>query len=216
MENKKNTILLSVIAVATLLVAVVGASFAYFTATGGTAVSKNVNVITGTAGSSSFEVSGAISIYADATNFASGKGDKSGSATGTVKFTAPSAVGGTIADADLKFCYSVTVNITSNDFVYSVNTTTPELILDVTKGSTKVVDTMDITTKTGAIQVPTAKDGKTYIHTITATAGQSLTENWNVVVTLKNLAADQNKNTGKSLAGTLRFAHVDCTSGAEI
>ena len=32
MDNKKNTILLTVIAVATLLVAVVGATFAYFTA----------------------------------------------------------------------------------------------------------------------------------------------------------------------------------------
>ena len=210
MENKKNTILLTVIAVATLLVAVVGATFAYFTATGGEAVSKNVTVTTGTAGSSSFEVSGAISIYADATNFASGKGDKSGSATGTVKFTAPSAVGGTIAASDLKFCYAVTVNIASNDFVYSVNTSTPELVLDVTKGSTKVIDAMDITTKKGDIAVPTAKAGSTTVHTMTATAGQTLTDSWTVAVTLKNLDADQNKNTGKTLSGTLKFAKATC------
>ena len=70
MDNKKNTILLTVIAVATLLVAVVGATFAYFTAQGGDAVSKQVNVITGTAGNSSFAIDGAINIYADATTFA--------------------------------------------------------------------------------------------------------------------------------------------------
>ena len=54
MENKKNTILLTVIAVATLLVAVVGATFAYFTAQGGTGTSANVTVTTGTAASSDF------------------------------------------------------------------------------------------------------------------------------------------------------------------
>ena len=45
MENKKNTILLTVIAVATLLVAVVGATFAYFSisadATGVTTTNVN-------------------------------------------------------------------------------------------------------------------------------------------------------------------------------
>ena len=49
MDNRKNTILLTVIAVATLLVAVVGATFAYFTAQGGDDVSKNINVTTETA-----------------------------------------------------------------------------------------------------------------------------------------------------------------------
>ena len=42
MENKRNNVLLTIIGVATLLVAIVGASFAYFSATGGTAT-QNVN-----------------------------------------------------------------------------------------------------------------------------------------------------------------------------
>ena len=211
MDNKKNGIVLTVIAVATLLVAVVGATFAYFTAQGGAAVSKNVTVQTGTAGNSSFAISGAINIYADATTFAQGKGDATGSATGTVSFTAPGAVGGqSPAAADLRFCYSVTVNITTNSFVYTVNNTTPELVLDVTKAGTKVIDTMDITTKTGAIQVPTAKAGTTYVHQITAAAGATVTNAWGVTVTLKNLSTDQNNNTGKSLAGTLVFDKATC------
>ena len=114
MENKKNTILLTVIAVATLLVAVVGATFAYFTATGGDAVSKQVNVITGTAASSSFAIDGAINIYADATNFAQGQANRTGSSNGTVSFTAPTQPEGSTLDAkDLQFCYSVSLNITT-------------------------------------------------------------------------------------------------------
>ena len=39
--ERKNTILLTVIAIATLLVAVVGATFAYFTAT----ITDNINIL---------------------------------------------------------------------------------------------------------------------------------------------------------------------------
>ena len=53
MENRKNTILLTVIAVATLLVAVVGATFAYFTAQGGGIAETKVNVTTSTSANSS-------------------------------------------------------------------------------------------------------------------------------------------------------------------
>ena len=69
MENRKNTILLTVIAVATLLVAVVGATFAFFTASGSSTTKGDVTVSTGTAGSSSFGTLTAINIYADATTF---------------------------------------------------------------------------------------------------------------------------------------------------
>ena len=44
--EKRNTMLLTVVAIATLLVAVVGATFAYFTATGDTSGSSDVRVIT--------------------------------------------------------------------------------------------------------------------------------------------------------------------------
>ena len=211
MDNKKNTILLTVIAVATLLVAVVGATFAYFTAQGGDAVSKNVTVQTGTAGNSSFEIDGAINIYADATTFAQGKGDATGSSNGTVSFTAPGAVGGQTPDAaDLQFCYSVSLNITANDFKYTVNNSTPELTLDVTKAGTAVISNMDITIKTGEIKVPTAAGETTYVHKITADAGATVTEAWKTTVTLHNLDSDQNDNTGKSLAGVLKFDKATC------
>ena len=104
--DKKNTVLLTVIAVATLLVAVVGATFAYFTAQGGTSSQGDITVSTGTAGSSSMGTFTAINIYADATNFAQGQGNREGTSTGTVSWTAPGAVGtSTPSEADRSYCW---------------------------------------------------------------------------------------------------------------
>ncbi len=213
MENKKNTVLLTVIAVATLLVAVVGATFAYFSASEATAVSKNVSVITGSGSSSSFAINGAIAVTADLSNFGSGQGDRSSDQTGTVKWTAPGqAEGGTaVPDEQLRFCYTVKVNVTANDFEYTTDGNTPELVLDVTKNSVAVVEAKDITEYTGTIDIPTVKDGTDYTHRLTDTSSTSpveKTDTWNVKVTLKNLSSDQNGNMGKSLTGTLVFAEA--------
>ena len=133
MENKKNTILLTVIAVATLLVAVVGATFAYFTAQGGTGTSANVTVTTGTAASSEFGTFGAINIYADATTFAKGKPDATGTTTGTVSWTAPGATTTTTpSEADRSFCYTADLIITANTFTKSAaNTATAPSFVDL-------------------------------------------------------------------------------------
>ena len=209
MENNKNSIVLAVVAVATLIVAVFGATYAFFQAAGGTTVAKNVKVTTGTAGSTTFAIANAISINANQTNFASGKSDLTSSTTGTASFTAPSQVGTALDAADLKSCYSVTVNIGSNTFKYT-NGSTPELVLNVTKGTTKVINSMDITTKTTNVQVPTSSGGTTYVHTLQTTAGQTITDNWTVQVTFKNLSSNQNSNAGKTFSGTLSFAKATC------
>ena len=210
MENNKNSIVLTVIAVATLLVAVVGATFAYLQAQGGVTKNTSVKVQTGTTGSTTFSIAGTIAINANQSNFASGKGDQSSSTTGTASFTAPSQVGTTLDAADLKSCYTVTVKINSNNFVYT-NGSTPELVLDVTKGSTKVISSMDITTRTSNVQVPTAANGTTYVHTLQTTAGKTITDSWSVQVTFKNLTTDQNSNAGKTFDGTLEFAKTTCS-----
>ena len=124
MENKKNTILLTVIAVATLLVAVVGATFAYFSAAGGTGTTGNVTVSTGTAASSEFGTMNAINLYADASTFAQGGADVTGETTGTVKWTAPGATQEHTPDeAERSFCYTAALNITANTFTVSAANT---------------------------------------------------------------------------------------------
>lgn len=215
MENKKNTILLTVIAVATLLVAVVGATFAYFTAKGGSASQADVVVQTGKAGSSSLGTFKAINIYADATNFAQGKGDQTGTSTGTVEWTAPTnATGSTteVTEADRTMCYTATLEITNNTFVKSAANTTDAAELEFTavKGSTTIIDKMDITTTKTNVQIPTTDVGTDYTHKLVADAGATVSDSWTLTVTLKNLGVDQNDNNGKNFAGAVKFDKTNC------
>ena len=80
MKNKKQAIILSVIASIALLALIIGTTYAYFQASGGTGTSANLRVTTYTTDVFNFEVGNDISIYADATSFASGKGNASGNA----------------------------------------------------------------------------------------------------------------------------------------
>ena len=219
MENKKNTILLTVIAVATLLVAVVGATFAYFTASGAQGTTGNVTVSTGTAASSEFGVIKALNLYADATTFAQGGKDVTGETTGTVKWTAPGATSTTTpSEADRSFCYTAALNITTNTFTVSVANTEKlnELEFTAKKGEKVLLDKVSLVDfdtkagKTGSINIPTTAGGSEYTHKLIADAGASLTDNWTITVTLKNLDMNQNENTGKQLTGQIAFTKVNC------
>ena len=220
MDNKKNTILLTVMAVATLLVAVVGATFAYFTAQGAQGTTATVTVSTGTAASSEFGTIDPLNIYADATTFAEGAGDVTDDTTGTVKWTAPGAVTGQEApsEADRSFCYTASLNITANTFTKSAANTAnaKELYFTAVKGSTTLVDEQSLVTLpagtavTGTINIPTTKDGEVLKHKLIAEAGKTVSDSWTITVTLKNLDIDQNENTGKQLTGSIKFTKVAC------
>ncbi len=70
MEKKNKTFVLSIVAIATLLIVVVGATYAYFVAQGGASANTNVNVQTSTTDNLSFEVGEAINITVNQDNFA--------------------------------------------------------------------------------------------------------------------------------------------------
>ena len=213
MENRKNTILLTVIAVATLLVAVVGATFAYFTAQGGTTAKTPVNAQTAQTSNGSFVTNGQISINATQENFYQGAGDQKSTATAKVTYTASST-------AASDFCYTVGLQITSNNFEYTTEESTPELTFTARKsanasdmsGATTLIDAQDITTSSAStlIQVPTTPDGDVYTHQISAGQGATINDQWDFTVTLVNLNSDQNANTNKSMAGQIVFTHVEC------
>ncbi len=227
MDTKKNTILLTVIAVATLLVAVVGATFAYFTAQGGAAVDANINVATGSQASADFGTINDMTIYADATTFAKGAGNREGTSTGTVKWTAPGATADhTPEELERTFCYTVTIKVNANTFGYTTEDNKAELLLNITKDAneittgitgltyTSVVDGKgitlngwDITTGTPTIEIP-GDSGN--VHKIIADAGAEKTNSWQTKVTLVNLDADQNGNTNKNFAAVLSFNKVKC------
>ena len=213
MENRKNTILLTVIAVATLLVAVVGATFAYFTAQGDREVQTPVNVNTAQTSNGSFVTNGSITINANQENFYEGAGNQTKTATATVTYTASST-------AASNFCYTVGLQVTANTFEYTTVESTPELTFTARKSAnaanldsaTTMINQRDITTTTASttIQVPNTAEGSEFIHKIDATQGQTINDQWDFTVTLVNLSSDQNENTGKSFAGQIVFTHVEC------
>lgn len=234
MDNRKNTILLTVIAVATLLVAVVGATFAYFTAQGGGTNQANVNVETETSASSSFNINGSINIHATPENFDDAETAHLVSTpeiTATVNWTPSTAAEGD----DLNFCYTVELEIDTNELTYTVNDTVPELLFNISKKGTpfteagdiqnleyKTVTTTntgtrpevsgwDITTATGTYKIN--GEGTNGAHQMASTAGVQTSESWTASATLVNLNTDQQNNTQKSVVGKLVFTEVDCTTG---
>ena len=223
MDNRKNTILLTVIAVATLLVAVVGATFAYFSAQGGGTATNNIEVKTEAAASSSFSIDKNLAILANMGNFAQGTGEtQHDTMTGTIEFTA-----GTGTGAQTEFCYTAELSWAgmAKDFV-DTGSAEADLTLTVTKktgwnGSgydttTTIWDNVDITTsdlRANFTNIPTATDGAEYTHKLSTTAGQLTREQILVTVSFNyDPNNDQTENAGKTLNGTLTFTEAVCPS----
>ena len=223
MDNRKNTILLTVIAVATLLVAVVGATFAYFSAQGGGTAFDNIEVKTEAASSSSFSIDKNIAILANMDNFNEDNGEtQHDTMTGTVEFTA-----GTGTGAQTEFCYTAALAWAgmSKDFV-DTGSAEADLTLTVTKktgwngsgydSTTTIWDNVDITTsdlRASFTNIPTTTDGGEYTHSFTASAGKMAREQILVTVSF-NYDPDNNQtaNAGKTLNGTLTFTQAACPS----
>ena len=201
--NEKKVLIFSTIAVVLLIIVVVGATYAFFTAQGGASANTKVNVQTNTTDSLSFSVGNAISITANQQNFAQDAGNQAGSTTASATLTANNATNTATRN------YYLYLNITSNDFTYTTDEETAELILTIedpdgtelqTLGSyeyTSVgeVSGFDITTANGLI---TIADNYEISATDTPT-----TQEWNVTVTFVNLDSDQEGNTNKTFEATL-------------
>ena len=226
MDNRKNTILLTVIAVATLLVAVVGATFAYFSAQGGGSATNNIEVKTEAAASSSFSIDKNLAILANMDNFGPGgtalDNTQTDTMTGTIEFTA-----GTGTAAQTEFCYTAALAWAgmSKDFVDTASDT-PDLTLTVTKktawnaeestyGTTTTIwDNVDITTsdlRANFTNIPTATGSGEYTHSFTAAEGQMAREQILVTVNFNyDPDVNQTANAGKTLTGTLTLAEAAC------
>ena len=203
MQNKKQ-IILSIIAIVTLAILVIGASFAYFAAQGNTSAQTSATVKTYTVDVFSFEVGDPISFSLNQENFASGKGNQTGSTFAKAILTANNKTN-TATDH-----YNLYLNISENTFDYSIDENTPEILLTITDGTNPVtnitsltyktvtdgkgnsISGYDITNKTGLIELFSNRE-------ITTTSTK--TENWNISVTFINYNADQSKNAGNTFSG---------------
>ena len=207
MENKKQAIILSVVAIVALLSLILGATYAYFRASGNSGSSTNVNVTTYTSDLLTFEIGNDIAVYADQTSFASGKGNATGSTFAKAILTANNKTNEATKN------YYVYLNISENTFTYTQNESTPELLLTikdtsgneitsitglthktVTDGKGASISGFDITTKSGVITLFDNRE---------ITANPTKTEEWNITVTFVNYNLNQTGNAGKSFNAKL-------------
>ena len=219
-KSKKNAIVLSIVASIALLVLIVGATYAYFKASGGTGTSANLRVTTFTTDVFNFEVGNDISIYADATSFASGKGNAVGSTFAKAILTANNKTNTSTMN------YYLYLNISNNTFIYTQNENTPELLLTIKDaGGNAVTDITSLAYKTvtdgkgasiSGYDITNKSELITLFNNKEITASPTKTDEWNVTVTLVNYDKDQSNNMGKKFNAKLMIQkekipfHVAC------
>ena len=203
-NNKKQALILSIIAVVTLIALVVGATYAYFKAQGGASSSTEVKVTTYTTDMLTFTTGSAISLYADQSSFGTDKGSLSGETFAKATLVANNKTNEATDN------YYVYFNIENNTFKYTLGNDKPELILTVTgpdgnevtemSGLThkvvqdrenKSISGFDVTTMNGIITIANKK-------TITATPSKE--EQYTLKLTFVNYEGDQTANATSTLS----------------
>ena len=203
MENRKTKII-SVVAVVALLLVVITATYAYFQAQVGDPAVADIKVNANTVDTFTFSNGNAISFSINQDNFASGKGNQTGSTYASALLTANNKTNTATEH------YYLYLNIESNTFTYSINESTPEIIMTITDtAGNEVTDisTLNHVIVTGAnnTQVSgydiTNKSGLiTLFNNREITTTSSKEEKWNITITFVNYDASQNANAGKSMS----------------
>ncbi len=203
-KSKKNAIVLSIVAVVTLIALVVGATYAYFQAQTGASKSTDVKVTTYTTDMLTFTTGNAIGLYADQSSFGQEKGSLSGETFAKATLVANNKTNEATDN------YYVYFNIENNTFKYTLGNDKPELILTVTgpdgsevteiSGLThkvvqdrenKSISGFDVTQANGIITIANKK-------TITATPSKE--EQYTLKLTFVNYEGDQTANATSSLS----------------
>ena len=203
MENKKTKII-SIVAIVALALTVITATYAYFNAQVGDPAAVDVKINANTVDTLTFASGSAISFSINQENFASGKGNQTGSTYASAMLTANNKTNTATEH------YYLYLNISDNTFTYSINENTPEIIMTITDSAgaevtdistlTHVIVTgangtqvsgYDITNKSGLITLFDNRE-------ITTTSSKE--EKWNITITFVNYDENQNANAGKSMS----------------
>ena len=225
---KNKAIVLSVIASLTLMLLLIGATYAYFQAKTDSGSPADVKVQTYTVDVLSFETGDPLSFTIDHDNFAK---DQDSLSASTFASAILSANNKTNTATDHYYMY---LNISNNSFIYTQDVNTPEMILTITSASgtpltsidgltyKEVTDNkgtkisgFDITTKNGLIPLLSNKE---------ISANPKTEEKWNVTITFINYNLDQSKNAGKDFTAKLiiqkekmaQFLSDVCSSGSNL
>ena len=224
MENQKTKII-SIASIIALALTLVTATFAYFMAQTGEGKSTDIKINASTVDTLTFEAGSAISLNLNQDNFASGKGNQTGTTFAKAMLTANNKTNTATEH------YYMYLNISENTFTYTQDANTPEILLSIKDGSNN-----EITTLTG-LTYKTVTDGKgasikgfditnkkglvTILNNREITTTSSKTEQWNVTVTFVNYNSNQAGNAGKSFSAKLMIQKEKiptvlsdvCTSG---
>lgn len=207
--NDKVKKILMVIYVLTIVAMLATSTFAYFTYLNVSNMSPEVEAETATLEMLVFDMGNTINIHANQYNF----GEDASSIT---EKTYASAQLIWNKEDIVEHTYDISLNIAKNDFEYSIDENSAELILTITdpEGNEvtdidgldyvsvrdingKIIHGFDITTKYGKINI--VKDYKI------ATSLTAITQIWNMEVTFVNLDASQAVNMGKELVGNFKI-----------
>ena len=206
MENKKTKII-SIASIIALALTLVTATYAYFMVQTGEGKSTDIKVNANTVDTFTFEAGSALNLSLNQENFASGKGNQTGTTFAKAMLTANNKTNTATEH------YYLYLNISNNTFTYSIDNNTPEILLSIKDGSNNEITTLtgltyktvtdgkgasikgfDITTKSGLITILNNRE-------ITTTS--SKTEQWNVTVTFVNYNSNQAGNAGKNFSAKL-------------
>ena len=224
MENQKTKII-SIASIIALALTLVTATFAYFMAQTGEGKSTDIKINANTVDTFTFEAGSALNLSLNQENFASGKGNQTGTTFAKAMLTANNKTNTATEH------YYMYLNISENTFTYTQDANTPEILLSIKDGSNN-----EITTLTG-LTYKTVTDGKgasikgfditnkkglvTILNNREITTTSSKTEQWNVTVTFVNYNSNQAGNAGKSFSAKLMIQKEKiptvlsdvCTSG---
>ena len=224
MENQKTKII-SIASIIALALTLVTATFAYFMAQTGEGKSTDIKINASTVDTFTFEAGSALNLSLNQENFASGKGNQTGTTFAKAMLSANNK---TNTATDHYYMY---LNISENTFTYTQDANTPEILLSIKDGSNNEITSVsgltyktvtdgkgasikgfDITTKSGLITILNNRE-------ITTTSTK--TEQWNVTVTFVNYNSNQAGNAGKNFSAKLMIQKEKiptvlsdvCTSG---
>ena len=206
MDNKKIKIV-SIISVIALALTLVAATYAYFVAQTGEGAQTDIKINANTVDTFTFEAGSALNLSLNQENFASGKGNQTGTTFAKAMLSANNKTNTATEH------YYLYLNISNNTFTYSIDNNTPEILLSIKDGSNN-----EITTLTG-LTYKTVTDGKgasikgfditnkkgliTILNNREITTTSTKTEEWNVTVTFVNYNSNQAGNAGKSFNAKL-------------
>ena len=203
MDNKKIKIV-SIISVIALALTLVAATYAYFVAQTGEGAQTDIKINANTVDTFTFEAGSALNLSLNQENFASGKGNQTGTTFAKAILTANNKTNSATKN------YYMYLNISNNTFTYTQDENTPEILLTIKDASGNAI------TSISGLNYKTVKDGKgasisgfdittkkgliTLFNNREITTTSTKTEEWNITITFVNYNANQAANAGKSFS----------------